>query len=50
VVGASIALAAGYGPVFLTTAGIMAAAGIAITVFVRRTTGTSAGTVRPPAA
>ena len=35
VIGASIALAGGYGPVFLTTAGIMAAAGIAITAFVR---------------
>jgi DHA1 family multidrug resistance protein-like MFS transporter len=35
VIGATIALAAGYGPVFLTTAGIMAAAGIAIAVFVR---------------
>jgi DHA1 family multidrug resistance protein-like MFS transporter len=35
VIGASIAVAAGYGPVFLATAGIMAAAGIAITVFVR---------------
>ena len=50
VLGASIALAGGYGPVFLTTAGIMAAAGIAITAFVRGTTGTSAGTMHPPAA
>ncbi len=37
VIGASIALAGGYGPVFLTTAGIMAAAGIAIMAFVKRT-------------
>ena len=36
VLGASIALVGGYGPVFLTTAGIMATAGIAITAFVRR--------------
>ena len=36
VLGASIALAGGYGPVFLTTAGIMASAGVAIMVFVRR--------------
>ena len=36
VLGASIALAGGYGPVFLTTAGIMALAGVAIMVFVRR--------------
>ena len=50
VLGASIALAGGYGPVFLTTAGIMAAAGIAITAFVRGTRGTSAGTMHPPAA
>jgi DHA1 family multidrug resistance protein-like MFS transporter len=35
VIGASIAMSAGYGPVFLSTAGILAAAGIAITVFVR---------------
>jgi DHA1 family multidrug resistance protein-like MFS transporter len=35
VIGASIALAGGYGPVFLTTAGIMAAAGCAITAFVK---------------
>ncbi len=35
VIGATIAMAAGYGPVFLTTAGILAAAGIAITFFVR---------------
>jgi MFS transporter, DHA1 family, multidrug resistance protein len=37
VIGASIALVGGYGPVFLTTAGIMATAGAAIMVFVRRT-------------
>ena len=36
-IGASIAMTAGYGGVFLTTAGILAAAGIAITVFVRST-------------
>ena len=35
VIGASIAVTAGYASVFLTTAGILAAAGIAITVFVR---------------
>jgi DHA1 family multidrug resistance protein-like MFS transporter len=35
VIGASIAMSAGFGPVFLTTAGILAAAGIAITAFVR---------------
>jgi DHA1 family multidrug resistance protein-like MFS transporter len=35
VIGASIAVTAGYAPVFLSTAGILAAAGIAITVFVR---------------
>jgi DHA1 family multidrug resistance protein-like MFS transporter len=35
VIGASIAMSAGYGSVFLSTAGILAAAGIAITVFVR---------------
>jgi DHA1 family multidrug resistance protein-like MFS transporter len=37
VIGASIALAGGYSPVFLTTAGIMAAAGIGIGAFVRGT-------------
>jgi DHA1 family multidrug resistance protein-like MFS transporter len=35
VIGASIAVTAGYVPVFLSTAGILAAAGIAIMVFVR---------------
>jgi DHA1 family multidrug resistance protein-like MFS transporter len=35
VIGASIAVTAGYGSVFLTTAGILAAAGISITVFIR---------------
>ena len=35
VIGASIALSAGFDAVFLTTAGIMAAAGIAIALFVR---------------
>jgi DHA1 family multidrug resistance protein-like MFS transporter len=35
VIGASIAMTAGYGAVFISTAGILAAAGIAITVFVR---------------
>jgi DHA1 family multidrug resistance protein-like MFS transporter len=35
VIGVSIAVGAGYGPVFLTTAGILAASGIAIMVFVR---------------
>jgi MFS transporter, DHA1 family, multidrug resistance protein len=35
VIGASIAVTVGYGPVFLTTAGILAAAGISITVFIR---------------
>jgi DHA1 family multidrug resistance protein-like MFS transporter len=35
VIGASIAMTAGYGSVFISTAGILAAAGIAITVFVR---------------
>ena len=34
VIGASIAVAAGYSAVFLTTAGILAAAGIVITLFV----------------
>ena len=38
VIGASIALAAGFGAVFLTTAGILAAAGIAIALFVRTRT------------
>ena len=42
VIGASIALVGGYGPVFLTTAGIMATAGAAIMVFVRRTGSTAA--------
>ena len=35
VIGASIAMAAGYGAVFLTTAGILGAAGVVITLFVR---------------
>ncbi len=35
VIGVSIAVSAGYGSVFLSTAGILAAAGIAIMVFVR---------------
>jgi MFS transporter, DHA1 family, multidrug resistance protein len=35
VIGASIAVTAGYGSVFLTTAGILAAAGVSITVFIR---------------
>jgi DHA1 family multidrug resistance protein-like MFS transporter len=35
VIGASIAVTAGYGTVFLTTAGILAAAGISITMFIR---------------
>lgn len=48
VIGASIALAGGYGPVFLTTAGIMAAAGIAITVFVKRTGIVSSETRQAP--
>ena len=44
-IGASIALAADYGAVFLTTAGILAAAGLSIGMFVRvpRATVTSAG-------
>ena len=50
VIGATIALAAGYGPVFLTTAGIMAAAGIAIAAFVRNIRGAPAETAQPPAA
>jgi DHA1 family multidrug resistance protein-like MFS transporter len=49
-IGASIALAAGFGPVFLATAGIMAAAGIGIAAFVRGTRGASAGAAHPPAA
>lgn len=44
VLGASIALAGGYGPVFLTTAGIMASAGVAIMLFIRRTAAGAAGT------
>ena len=39
VIGASIALTAGYGSVFLTTAGILATAGIVIMLFVRGTRG-----------
>ena len=35
VIGASIAMTAGFGAVFLTTAGILAAAGVAIMLFVR---------------
>jgi DHA1 family multidrug resistance protein-like MFS transporter len=35
VIGASIAVTAGYGSVFLTTAGILAAAGVSIMVFIR---------------
>ena len=35
VIGASIAMTAGYGSVFLTTAGILAAAGVVITFFVK---------------
>lgn len=35
VIGASIAMSAGYGAAFLATAGILAAAGIAITIFVK---------------
>jgi MFS transporter, DHA1 family, multidrug resistance protein len=35
VIGASIAMTAGYGSVFLTTAGILATAGIVITLFVK---------------
>jgi len=35
VIGASIAVGAGYGAVFLTTAGILAAAGISIALFIR---------------
>jgi len=50
VIGASIALAGGYGPVFLTTAGIMAAAGIGIGAFVRGARGRPSGTAHPPAA
>jgi DHA1 family multidrug resistance protein-like MFS transporter len=59
VIGASIALAAGYGPVFLTTAGIMAAAGIAIAAILRGGRGARdvrgagdvpAGTASPPPA
>jgi DHA1 family multidrug resistance protein-like MFS transporter len=34
-IGASIAMTAGFGAVFLTTAGILAAAGVAIMLFVR---------------
>ena len=41
VIGASIAVTAGYGSVFLTTAGILAAAGISITVFIRGGRGAS---------
>jgi DHA1 family multidrug resistance protein-like MFS transporter len=44
VIGASIAMSAGYGSVFLTTAGIFAAAGIVITIFVR---GSRAGSGKP---
>jgi MFS transporter, DHA1 family, multidrug resistance protein len=43
VIGTSIALAGGYGPVFLTTAGIMAAAGISIGAFVRGGRGSTTG-------
>jgi DHA1 family multidrug resistance protein-like MFS transporter len=47
-IGASIAVAVGYSGVFLATAGILAAAGIAITVFVRasRQAGLAGGTGR----
>jgi DHA1 family multidrug resistance protein-like MFS transporter len=44
VIGASIAMAAGYGSVFLTTAGILATAGIVITLFVK---GARAGSGKP---
>jgi DHA1 family multidrug resistance protein-like MFS transporter len=43
VIGASIAVTAGYGTVFMSTAGILAAAGIAITVFVRNPRGAARG-------
>jgi DHA1 family multidrug resistance protein-like MFS transporter len=42
VIGASIAVTAGYGAAFLTTAGILAASGVAITIFVRGPRGRTA--------
>jgi DHA1 family multidrug resistance protein-like MFS transporter len=49
VIGASVALAAGYGPVFLATAGITAAAGIGIAAFVRTTRRAPSATADPSA-
>jgi DHA1 family multidrug resistance protein-like MFS transporter len=46
VIGASIAMTAGFGAVFLTTAGILAAAGVAIMLFVRAPRAASEGRTR----
>jgi hypothetical protein len=48
VIGASIAMTAGYGAVFLTTAGILGAAGIVITLFVKGTRGGSGNRSESP--